>query len=293
METPTEYPDPKSRLIRAKKIGLIGDIHGDLGHLLTVLRTFRHRDIDTIIQLGDLGLVWRHAGWLRNLSKLNRTLVRLDQTLYWLDGNHEDHPRLAKWPVSPDGIRWIRNSIGHLPRGFRTTLSSGKSLAVLGGANSIDANYRVQGISWWPEESITDADLERLGNQPADILLGHDAPLQVRSLDSQLNPMAWTEHEVRYANAGRAMFHRAFLQVKPALSVSGHYHCHVNETRTFRTPDGSFRSRIVVLDNNGSATKVSQAILDVDSLNLDFLTRNGTSLNPRNIGRQPRGTDRE
>ena len=293
METPTEYPDPKSRLIRAKKIGLIGDIHGDLGHLLTVLRTFRHRDIDTIVQLGDLGLVWPQAGWVRNLSKLDRTLARLDQTLYWLDGNHEDHPRLTKWSVSPDGIRWLRDSIGHLPRGFRTTLSSGKSLAVLGGANSIDVNYRSPGTSWWPEESITDADLQRLGNKPADILLGHDAPLRVRALDAQLNPMAWTRDEVGYANAGRAMFHRGFLQVQPALCVSGHYHCHVNETRSFRTADGSFRSRIVVLDTNGSATKVSQAILDVDSLELEFLTRNGAVLNPRGGGRQIRGTDHD
>jgi len=173
VEEPTEYPDPKSRLVRAQRIGLIGDIHGDLGHLLIELRMFRNRGIDTIVQLGDFGMVWPQAGWVRDLSKLDRTLARLDQTLYWLDGNHEDHRRLAQWSVSPDGIRWIRDSIGHLPRGFRTVLASGKTLAVLGGANSIDFGVRTEGISFWPEESITDVDLEQLGHEPADVLLGH------------------------------------------------------------------------------------------------------------------------
>lgn len=280
MEEPTEYPDPKSRLVRAQRIGLIGDIHGDLGHLLIELRMFRNRGIDTIVQLGDFGMVWPQAGWVRDLSKLDRTLARLDQTLYWLDGNHEDHRRLAQWSVSPDGIRWIRDSIGHLPRGFRTVLASGKTLAVLGGANSIDFGVRTEGISFWPEESITDVDLEQLGHEPADVLLGHDAPLSVPSLDAQLDPSHWFEAGIAYADAGRAMFHRGFLQVKPALCVSGHYHCLVDETRTFDSSDGQFISRIVVLDTNGSATKISQAILDVDSLALEFLTRNGTVVKP-------------
>lgn len=289
MKVRTRDFDLKARLVRAERIGLIGDIHGDLGHLLTVLRMFRNRNIDTIVQLGDLGLVRPPRVWDWELSKLCRALAHFDQTLYWLDGNHEDHLRLAKRSVGSDGIRWIRNSIGHLPRGFRATLSSGKALAVLGGANSIDVNYRTQEIDWWPEESITDADLERLGTQPTDIFLGHDAPLQVMSLDAQLNPMGWTQDEVNYANAGREFFHRAFLQVKPVICVSAHYHRHVDEVHRFRTSDGSFTSRIVVLDTGGSATKIGQAILDVDSLDLEFLTRNGNVLDLKDTGRQIRG----
>jgi predicted phosphodiesterase len=269
---------------RAEKIGLIGDIHGELGHLLTVLRMFPNRGIDTILQLGDFGMVWPQGGWVRDLSKLDRTLARLDQTLYWLDGNHEDHRELTDWPVSPDGIRWIRDAICHLPRGFRTFLASGKTLAVLGGANSIDFAIRPDGIGCWAEESITEADLQRLGHETADIPLGHDAPLSVPSLDAQLDPSPWLENEIAYAAAGSAIFHRGSLQVKPALCVSGHYRCHVDETCKFQSSCEKFVTRIVVLDMNDSATKVRQEVLDVDTLELEFLTRKETAAKPRAPG---------
>ena len=132
------------------------------------------------------------------------------------------------------------------------------------------------GSSWWPEESITEDDLDALGNEPVDVLLGHDSPLHVPTLDEQLTRTDhwWPENGRRYSAAGRAMFNRGYLQVRPQLYLGGHYHCHIDQHVDQRRDDGTlFDSRVVVLHMNGSDVAGSPAILNVQSLALQFLTR--------------------
>ncbi|WP_104126716.1 hypothetical protein [Cryobacterium sp. Y57] len=74
----------------------------------------------------------------------------------------------------------------HIPRGYRTVLVSGAPLAALGGANSVDIGHRVLGRSVWAEKSITESDLATLGTGLADVLIGHDAPVDLPTLDTWL-----------------------------------------------------------------------------------------------------------
>lgn len=184
---------------------------------------------------------------------------------------------LNKFPVADDGLRWIRPNIVHIPRGYRTVLASGATLAALGGANSVDIGHRVLGRSVWAEESITEADLDALGHGRADVLIGHDAPLNLPGLDAWLaaTDHGWPPVGLKYSAEGRAMFHRGFLQVQPRLYVGGHYHRHIDEVVTYTSGDAEFQTRVVILDQGGSASATSQAILDVRTLELEYITRDG------------------
>ena len=145
------------------------------------------RGISTVVVLGDFGFVWPRENTGNILNKLSKRLGDRGQTLYFVDGNHEGFGRLLKFPIGRDGLRWIRPNLAHIPRGFRTRLVAGRTLAALGGANSIDFAHRLEGHSWWAEEAITDADLTALGDDPADVLIGHDAPTSLPALDRWLS----------------------------------------------------------------------------------------------------------
>jgi predicted phosphodiesterase len=262
-------------------MGVLGDTHGDMGHVLTVSRTMWKRGVSVLVVLGDFGFVWHGQNCDNNLDKLSRRLAGRGQVLYWLDGNHEDFAILyGKFPVSADGLRRLRPNVIHMPRGYRTVLASGKTLAVLGGANSIDRLHRQEGATWWPEESITEEDLRALGDEQVDVLVGHDAPLHVSSLDAALlkTEHDWPADMLAYSAAGRRMFHKGFLQVRPrSLYIGGHYHRHIDETASFGAGDDAFETRVVIMDMNGPGT-ISQGVLDVGTLDLVFFTRDDATV---------------
>jgi predicted phosphodiesterase len=261
---------------RATRIGLIGDLHGDVGALLAIARAMRERDVDVLLALGDVGLLWPGRNWSNQASKISKRLGSRHQVLYWVDGNHDDHRLLTSFAIAPDGTRPIRENVIHLPRGYRTTLASGRTLAALGGANSIDFEHRAEGVTWWPEEAITDADLQSLGTDHVDVLAGHDAPLDVPSLDRALasSDHSWSTQARAYAEEGRRRFHRGFLQVSPLLYLGGHYHQPIDEVVGYFGGAHGFRTRVVLLDmvqNEGA----SCAILDVHTLGLNYFTSRG------------------
>jgi predicted phosphodiesterase len=270
MDTPT--------LQAATHIGLIGDLHGDLGALLTISRSMRARGVDVLLALGDLGLVWGGSdNWSNRLSRLSKRLESRNQILYWVDGNHDDHRRLSTFPVDADGLRRLRGNIIHLPRGYRTVLRSGKTLLALGGANSIDYETRVEGLTWWPEEAISKADLEAVGQEHADIMVGHDAPLNLPSLDLVLAKKVaqWSSKGLEYAEHGRKQFHEAFLRSSPDLYVGGHYHQPVDERVEYGTGAGRFQARVVLLDQVQDAHRACCAVLSVGCLDLKYFDRAG------------------
>jgi hypothetical protein len=258
----------------ANLIGVLGDTHGDMEHLLTVSETMWRRGVSVLLVLGDFGFLWPGRNWNIDLDKLSRRLAARDQILYFVDGNHELFPALYSFPVSEDGLRRLRRNIIHIPRGYRTTLHSGRTLAALGGANSVDAGSRLVGSSWWPGESITDEDLAAVGSDSADVMVGHDAPLDVPILDRYLaeTDRWWPESGVAYSAAGRRVFHRGFLQVRPQLYLGGHYHLHVDEVVDYHAGDDPFTCRVVILDMN-EGRGWSQAILDVTTLDLRYFAR--------------------
>jgi predicted phosphodiesterase len=266
----TQLPGPLSA---ASRIGFLGDSHGDARYVTAAAAIFREAGVDTLVVLGDFGFLWHQVQTHpSSLWRMGEHLVEQGQTLAFLDGNHENFDLLYEIPVEEDGTRWVAPGIMHLPRGYRTTLSSGKSLAVLGGANSIDFRHRQPGASWWAEESITQEDLATLGHEHADVMIGHDAPLGVPLLERRLAETAkyWSAEGRNYSEIGRQVFHQGFLQVRPQLYFGGHYHHHVDQRVRFGDGAATFETRVVILDCNGGKDPDTLAILNVETLEIVY-----------------------
>lgn len=253
------------RIENADRIGLIGDTHGNMGFLIACLDTLHQRGVRTVVQLGDFGFLWPGGNWANALRKIEKRLAHNNQYLYFLDGNHEWFDRLYDWPLQLDGLRYLTGggAIMHMPRGWRTTLASGKVLGVLGGAGSVDYPLREVGKSWWIEEAITEDDLQALGEDPVDILFGHEAPPNPK-LDVRLLQTAhlWSPEALEYTHSVRQMFWRGVENVQPELIVGGHHHAFYD----WLGPD----YRNVILDRD-ITSGTSVAVLNVHTGGMDFM----------------------
>lgn len=271
-------------------IGVLGDPHADLQWIKLAMRNLHRAGIRQIHVLGDFGFLStgsRHE--LDRLRLLTMQLESRDMFLYVTGGNHEGYPALHRlFPVDEWGYRKLSRRIIWLPRGWRGTTAVGTVVASLGGANSVNRGHRHPSVSghvatWHPEEQITEHDLQTLGSDPVDILLGHDAPIsKALKRHTARQRRSWTSDGIVYAAAGQAMFHRGVHQVRPKLVLSGHYHHHVDTIVRLQPRGGdSATVRSVILDRNCTAHSVG--IVHVDQLDVEIHPRLAPGLRrPRN-----------
>lgn len=136
---------------------------------------------DYLIICGDCSLVWEGGKeeqyWQKQIEQKKFT------TLY-IDGNHEDHPRLSQYPEeiwNGGKIHRIQNSIFHLMRGQIFEIE-GKRFFAMGGASSTDRQYRTEGVDWFPQEIPSKEEYEEAWKNlekakwKVDYVLTHTAP---------------------------------------------------------------------------------------------------------------------
>jgi DNA repair exonuclease SbcCD nuclease subunit len=142
-------------------IFVTGDTHG--GHDFTKLLTLKQKNPaltreDYVVIAGDFGGVWSRNELKKDLEKY----MKLPYTVLFADGNHENFDLLDAMPTEEwngGKIHRIADNIFHLMRGqvFRIC---GKTFFVFGGAESVDREWRVEGKSWWRQETPNFADYE-------------------------------------------------------------------------------------------------------------------------------------
>ena len=222
-----------------QNICFVGDTHGVRDRMETVVAEAALHDATVIVQVGDFG-IWPEMcdsrpqtdGFETDVAgMLRRHGVEL---LVFVDGNHDWHPWLEKCrrkyedsgvpartrlgpslaratvPVEESGsVRWA-------PRGSLLDIFGVKVLCC-GGAPSIDPELRVPGLSWWPEEEITDDDVARsCAAGRVDVLVTHDVSERV-SIEGITD--GWAPGE-----ASRRRVERIRAATKPRWAFSGHYH---------------------------------------------------------------------
>ena len=170
-------------------IWVTGDIHGNPQRLSSDIFTEQKEMTknDTVIILGDFGLVWDFTGenktekyWLDWLEKKPFTTV-------FIDGNHDNFDRLDKYPVEEwhgGKVNFIRPSVIHLMRGQVFNIED-RTFFAFGGASSHDissgilepddpdfkekkrkldnnpfALYRINHMSWWERELPNEEELK-------------------------------------------------------------------------------------------------------------------------------------
>lgn len=205
-------------------IYVTGDIHGGFDiHKLSSkeLRSagLRIKKDDYVIVCGDFGLVWDNKPEERYWRKW---LDEKPWTTLFVDGNHENFELLNTYPVEEwhgGRIHRISEKIVHLMRGNVFSLE-GASFFTFGGAASHDKEWRLPGLSWWPEELPSDEELRQANdvlkqcNNQVDYIISHCAPSLIQG---RLNPTYKTDRLTEY-------FEYVRETVKFKRWYFGHYH---------------------------------------------------------------------
>ena len=142
------------------KIFVTGDVHRtEIGKFYKFANN--HKNLtkeDYVIIAGDFGAIW-------DIDRDNQILNLYNDfpwTTLWVDGNHENFDLIEQY----DSEEWNgglvqRNnkSVIHLMRGQVYTIDD-VTLFTMGGAASIDKQYRVEGKSWWKQEMPSNEELD-------------------------------------------------------------------------------------------------------------------------------------
>lgn len=226
---------------------VLGDLHGDLQWARRAVRATAEIGVTRIFQVGDAGFCWPGRDKYKFDRRLDKTLKEHCVELVFIDGNHDAHSELRRLPVEDNGLALLRDQIFYLPRGARIQYA-GLDIGALGGAYSVDQQWRTRGKDWWPEEEVDPSDVQRLvAKGPLDVLLTHDAPIGVHGLESQFS---LPEQTVQRANLSRELLQEALDALRPRHVFCGHWH----QRQTFELTHGESvaATQVDVLDMNGS-----------------------------------------
>lgn len=217
-------------MLEPKRILMLGDTHGNGPFTRSAIEYAAENGCDVIVQVGDFGHGWRESPAF--YGEVHRALVKYGITLFWVDGNHENHDDIAECrqgDPEPLALNSHYPSIVHLPRGFRWVWWN-MSWMALGGAASVDRLQRKAGTSWWPGELLSDEDVEYASRRGrVDVVISHDAPFGVDipgigtgaslNVDSGFPPICLQE-----SSEHRRRVRDVIDAVKPKLIIHGHYH---------------------------------------------------------------------
>ena len=198
-----------------------GDTHGDIDHIRYLTDIAQEHHVDAVVQVGDFGYQFE----LAFTDACHELTVEARCPLFWIDGNHDNHETIARlsgdattpvalWDHAPDVL--------YVPRGAVFTVCGNRCMGV-GGAVSIDQGARVRYVSWWPEETITTADVDRAcGNGPVDVLFTHDAPYGVAAIETHMGGCG--ERLDRTSEHNRRAISTIIDATTPKLVFHGHHH---------------------------------------------------------------------
>lgn len=212
-----------------KKLLLAGDWHGNATWAGSIITEAAAKGVDTILQLGDFGFWTPGSGTADYLNRVQRLCEHFDIDLYWLDGNHEYHEYLKHyhdWPIPVASNK--RPRISYLPRGYQWEWF-GKTWMSVGGAVSVDKMMRSPGRSWWPEEELTDSQVQHCCRGPVDVIVSHDCPRGVNipgvGPDTKSGVRGnWPPHILLEAERHRTKLRTIWDATGATELYHGHYH---------------------------------------------------------------------
>lgn len=190
------------------KTRYIGDVHGFKNELALVLHNLPD-DVTSVIQVGDMGVGFGQGDyWHESLDDMmhsaNGRFIR---------GNHDDPSQCREMHTwIPDGL--VENDVMYV-----------------GGAWSIDYQWRTMGIDLWEDEELSHDNLSRLIDlydlvRPR-VMVTHDCPLSVSNklFVERGKSFSKAQFKTRTGSALQAMFEIH----KPKLWLMGHWHCDTDE----------------------------------------------------------------
>jgi predicted phosphodiesterase len=186
----------------------VGDTHGDLNFAQACAEVAADYNHAPIVQVGDWGYLWPGRDKAEQLAEILR---HHSVTMHFIDGNHDDHARLPMYPLP--------HPLVYHPRGTAADVG-GHRVLFMGGAPSFDRDLRVKGRSWWPEEVITQAQVDAaLEHSGINVVVTHDAP----DYPPGFTPKGSEEHVIKSAQS-MAFVRQVVEHHSPKVHVHGHWH---------------------------------------------------------------------
>ena len=237
-----------------ESICFVGDVHGSASWFGYVLRQVSEFGVRRVIQLGDFGL-WPGRDGQRYLDEIARLLSQYVAELIFIDGNHDWHEERLRFRPENDGLVTLRPRLRYAPRGTVLDLDGLRVLAI-GGAPSIDADQRVEGVNWWRDEILSSKDAERcLAAGVADVVVAHDCPAEVTLSGLE----RWAPGE-----AHRALMSVILASARPRWWFGGHYHRRHSELVTHQE---GFRTRVEILHcEQSTSSGMGWTVVEIEAL---------------------------
>jgi len=203
-----------------QRVAVCGDWHGDFDWLRTVRSAVQVAapDVTTILQLGD---------WWMDRDACDAVFAGSGiEWVYVTLGNHEPWPEITPLLDAHPGqairvseVTWL------LPRPARLRIG-GRDILSLGGAASVDREWRVPGVSWWPDEVITEQQVaDAIAGGPADVMITHESPARtpVMAVNQilQSNPLRFPTSTLLESAASRMRVAQAWDAVQPRHLLHG------------------------------------------------------------------------
>lgn len=176
-------------------IYITGDTHADFNKIFKFCNKYKANKNDLMIVLGDAGINY----YLNDYDYiLKEELLNYPITLFCIHGNHEEIPENIKTYKSKTfngGIVYYEEKYPNIlfaKDGEIYTLN-GKKVLVIGGAYSIDKDYRLMmGYNWYKSEQITDECKNEIRNKinqdnKIDIVLSHTCPFKYMPYEAFLS----------------------------------------------------------------------------------------------------------
>lgn len=190
-----------------KKITFVGDVHGKFGQMKTLLK-----DRENVIQVGDLGIGFKYFSEQEGMVKFSVNPpydFMVKNNIRFIRGNH-DNPDVCK-----GNSQWIKD--GH------TEEHNGVKFMFVGGAWSIDWQYRKEGFSWWKDEELSMEEFQSIIDKYVeyrpDVMITHDFPES-----AIMEIFIKGTHKPLYRSRTGQALDAMFKQHAPKLWIGGHWH---------------------------------------------------------------------
>jgi hypothetical protein len=193
------------------KLTIIGDVHGNWKCLTKLLRELRS---DIVICCGEFGF-WPRSGNVEGtFSKLQ---VPKSTRFWWIDGNHEDFDSLER----PHSLDLLPSRVTYIPRGTIKHVPGLGWTLFMGGAESIDKEWRTPGMNWFFRESISALDMMKVNwDAKVDTIVSHTCPREFTVIPK--------EQLYDVPDGSRDMLSELLERFKPTRWFFSHWHRRVS-----------------------------------------------------------------
>lgn len=240
----------------ATRLLVIGDSHGHAGMLQSACRAAAALGASEIWSVGDFG-IWPGRAGRGFLDSVEYDARQADITVRVVPGNHDDYDQIdAALKTTTGGWAQLRPRIfvarrGHVHRIHRTRIMCLSGAASIDGPGGLWGPWRGPGDGWWPQERITEAEVEvACANIDAaggiDLMVCHDLPSS-QGVVGQADFLLGEEIRDR--------IRRVAEHGQVPLLLAGHWHRHID-----RTVEGR---REIVLSADVKPEDIQWAVLDI------------------------------